>query len=60
MNTKPDLSRMTMTAADAAIQLELIDTVHRTLAAEDYVLKLPETLKGPANTYCSSNGLRQF
>ncbi|XP_058221746.1 pentatricopeptide repeat-containing protein At1g02150-like [Rhododendron vialii] len=45
MNTKPDLSGMTMTAADAALQLDLIDTVHGTLAAEDYFLKLPETLK---------------
>ncbi|KAI8545513.1 hypothetical protein RHMOL_Rhmol07G0045400 [Rhododendron molle] len=45
MNTKPEVSGMTMTAADAALQLDLIDTVHGTLAAEDYFLKLPETLK---------------
>ncbi|KAF7138049.1 hypothetical protein RHSIM_Rhsim07G0037600 [Rhododendron simsii] len=44
-NTKRDLSGMTMTVADAAMQLDLIDTVHGTLAAEDYFLKLPETLK---------------
>lgn len=43
MNNRPE--RFRITTSDSAIQLDLISKVHGISSAEDYFLKLPDTLK---------------